>query len=65
MSRDEILKEVEESFGFVPGWLGGMPDAVLDQYWAGLQWVMSDTKLASRDKVLVAYGAATAIHCGY
>ena len=42
-----------------------MPDAVLEQYWTTLSWVLGDTKLAARDKALVAFGAASAIHCSY
>ncbi len=42
-----------------------MPDPVLDQYWATLSWVLSDSALTARDKALVAFGAASATHCGY
>ena len=65
MARQEILDQITQSFGFVPGLLDQMPDAVLEQYWTTLSWVLGDTKLTSRDKALVAFGAASAIHCGY
>ena len=65
MTRQEIVAQVTQAFGFVPGWMDAMPDAVLDQYWATLSWVLSDTKLAGRDKALVAFGAASATHCSY
>jgi hypothetical protein len=65
MTRREITGQVEQAFGFMPGWMAGMPDAVLDQYWATLSWVLSDTKLSARDKALVAFAAASAIHCPY
>jgi hypothetical protein len=65
MARKEILDQITQSFGFVPGLMDQMPDAVLEQYWAVLSWVLGDTKLAGRDKALVAFGAASAIHCGY
>jgi len=65
MTRLEIVAQVQQAFGFVPGWMDAMPDAVLDQYWATLSWVLSDTKLAGRDKALVAFGAASAAHCSY
>ena len=41
------------------------PDAVLEQYWTTLSWVLGDTKLSGQDKALVAFGAGTAIHCSY
>ena len=65
MARQEILGQVAEAFGSVPGWFSGMPDAVLEQYWTTLGWVLSDTALSGRDKALVAFGAAAAIHCEY
>ncbi len=65
MTRHEILDQIEGAFGFVPGLMDGMPDAVLEQYWKTLGWVLSDTALAGRDKALVAFGAAAAIHCAY
>ena len=65
MTRQEIVTQVKQAFGFVPGWMDTMPDAVLDQYWTTLSWVLSDTQLAARDKALVAFGAASAAHCSY
>ena len=65
MARQQILEQAEQNFGLVPDFLREMPDAVLEQYWATLNWVMSDTALSARDKALVAFGAASAIHCGY
>ena len=64
-TRQEILSEIEEAFGFVPDWLNDMPDTVLDQYWTNHVWVCSDTALSGRDKSLIAFGAAAATHCGY
>jgi hypothetical protein len=65
MARQEILDQITQNFGFVPGLMNQMPDAVLEQYWTTLSWVLGDTKLSARDKALVAFGAASAIHCGY
>jgi hypothetical protein len=65
MARQEIRDQITQNFGFVPGFMDQMPDAVLEQYWTMLSWVLGDTKLAARDKALVAFGAASAIHCGY
>ncbi len=64
-TRQEILSEIEEAFGFVPGWLSDMPDAVLEQYWTNHVWVCNDSALSGREKTLIAFGAAAAIHCGY
>ena len=65
MARQETLSQIEEAFGSVPGWFGEAPDAVLEQYWTSIGWVLSDTALSGRDKALIAFGAAAAIHCEY
>ena len=65
MSRQEIYSEIEAMFGSIPGYFEGAPDAVLEQWWSSVGWTMSDTVLSARDKVLVAFGAAAAIHCQY
>ena len=65
MPRDEVLGQITEAFGFVPGLMEEMPEAVLEQYWGVLTWVLGDTSLSGRDKALVAFGAASAIHCPY
>jgi len=65
MTRQEITTQITQAFGFVPGMMDEMPDEVLDQYWHSLSWVTGDSKLSARDKALVAFGAASAIHCGY
>jgi len=65
MTRQETLSDIEQGFGFVPGWLNNMPNAVLEQYWTNHVWVCSDTALSGRDKALIAFGAAAAIKCEY
>ncbi len=65
MKRQEILNQARELMGSVPGWLDSMPDTVLDQYWNSITWVLSDSKLSAREKALVAFGAASAVHCQY
>jgi hypothetical protein len=65
MSRQEILGQVKQAFGFVPGFFAEAPDIVLEQWWAGLGWLQSDSAISARDKVLVAFGASAAIHCEY
>jgi hypothetical protein len=51
--------------GSVPGWISGIPDSQLEHQWGLLKWVLSDTALSARDKALVAFGAAEAVHCPY
>jgi alkylhydroperoxidase/carboxymuconolactone decarboxylase family protein YurZ len=65
MTRQKITSEVEKDFGMMPAFMAEMPDQVLAQYWTNLKWVLSDTELSSREKALIAFGAATAAHCPY
>jgi hypothetical protein len=65
MSRQEILAQITQAYGFVPGFFAGAPDVVLEQWWSELGWLQSDSALSARDKVLVSFGAAAAIHCEY
>ena len=46
-------------------YLAEIPNPVLEQYTNTLTWVLSDTTLSARNKALVAFGAASAIHCPY
>ena len=64
-ARDEILTEIRQTLGEVPGWLSGLPDPQLEYQWGTISWVLSDTKLSARDKALVSFGAAGAVHCPY
>jgi AhpD family alkylhydroperoxidase len=65
MSRKEIYAQIKQAFGFVPGFWDGASDAVLEQWWTLFTWLETDTALSSRDKVLIAFGAAAATHCEY
>ena len=40
MARQQILEQVKQDFGLVPGFMAGMPDPVLEQYWSTLNWVL-------------------------
>jgi alkylhydroperoxidase/carboxymuconolactone decarboxylase family protein YurZ len=64
-NRQQILEQFAQNFGLVPDYLSEMPEPVLEQYTNTLNWVLSDTTLSARDKALVAFGAASAIHCAY
>jgi len=65
MGRQETLKSIAGIMGDVPGWLLALPGDQLERRWADMMWVNSDSGLTSREKKLVAFGAAAAIHCTY
>ena len=65
MSRQKILGQIKQTFGLVPDYFSRAPDVVLEQWWTDLGWLQSDSALSAHEKVLVAFGAAAAIHCQY
>jgi alkylhydroperoxidase/carboxymuconolactone decarboxylase family protein YurZ len=65
VSRQEILDQIKQAYGFVPGFFAEAPDVVLEGWWTQAGWLQSETALPARDKALVAFGAAAATHCEY
>ena len=65
MTRQDILDHITQTLGLVPEWLSGLPDPQLEHEWGRIAWLLSDSALSARDKALVSFGAATAIHCPY
>ena len=65
MTRQEILNEISQGFGAVPGWVSDLPDNQLEDIWGFIKWEQTDTKLTAREKLLVAFGAAGGTHCPY
>lgn len=65
MGRQETLDNIRDLMGEVPGWLEQLPDDHLERRWADMSWINTDSRLSSRDKKLVAFGAAAALHCEY
>ena len=65
MSRQVVIDQITQAFGSQFSFHKAMPDAVLEQYWSGLSWVLSDSALSGRDKALISFGTAAAIHCEY
>ncbi len=57
MTRQEILDQISQTLGGVPGWLDGLPDTQLEHQWGLTAWFLSDSKLTARDKALVAFEA--------
>jgi hypothetical protein len=64
-TRQELDSQITQTLGGVPGWLESMPDEQLEHLWGMLTWMLGDSKLSARDKALVSFGAASAVHCPY
>ena len=66
MSRSDIEAEIREALGQVPSFFASMPDSTLENQWNEFKvFQMTDTKLTVREKQLIGYAVAAAIHCPY
>jgi AhpD family alkylhydroperoxidase len=66
MSRQDIEKDIIETLGQVPGFFASMPDRTLERAWAEFkEFQLGDTVLTAREKHLIGYAVASAIHCPY
>jgi AhpD family alkylhydroperoxidase len=66
MSRQEIESEIIETMGRVPDFFAAMPDYALESSWQDFKaFQLADTSLSAREKQLIGYAVAAAIHCPY
>jgi AhpD family alkylhydroperoxidase len=66
MSRSETERDIIQTLGQVPDFFKDMPDETLAREWA--QWKefqMTDTAISAREKQLIGFAVAAAIHCPY
>jgi predicted RNA-binding protein (virulence factor B family) len=43
MNKQDLLREMEEEFGFLPLWVLSVPDAILDTFWDISKWILKNT----------------------
>jgi AhpD family alkylhydroperoxidase len=66
MSRSDVEQEIRETLGQVPSFFESMPDSTLENEWREFKvFQLSDTALTVREKQLIGYAVAAAIHCPY
>ncbi len=66
MSRQDTERDIIETLGQIPDFLATLPDATLDRQWAEFkEFQLGDTVLTAREKHLIGYAVASAIHCPY
>jgi AhpD family alkylhydroperoxidase len=66
MSRSDTERDIRETLGQIPDFFKEMPDDALAREWA--QWKESqlqDTAISAREKQLIGFAVAAAIHCPY
>ncbi len=66
MSRSDTEREIRETLGRVPSFFESMPDSTLENEWREFKvFQLTDTVLTAREKQLIGYAVAAAIHCPY
>lgn len=66
MVSEETRTEIEQYLGQVPSWIAALSEPAADHSWGVVRDLeFGETELPSREKALVAFGAATAMECPY
>jgi len=66
MSRTDVEREIRETLGHIPSFFEAMPDSTLENEWNEFKvFQLQDTALTAREKQLIGYAVAAAIHCPY
>lgn len=63
---DETLKDIEETFGFVPGFMKGLPQDVLMHDWPLMKkYTLQESKIPAKYRELMGLAVAANIKCPY
>ncbi len=66
MSRQDTEKDIVETLGQIPDFFASMPDATIERQWPQFkEFQLGDSVLTAREKHLIGYAVASAIHCPY
>ena len=66
MSRQDTEKDIVATLGQIPDFFASMPDSALERRWAEFkEFQLADSVLTAREKHLIGYAVASAIHCPY
>ena len=66
MTKPEIIRDVEQTFGKVPSWMEELPDEALAGFWSLMKdFYLSETKIPNKYKELIGLAVAGATRCRY
>ncbi len=66
MKREDVYKEMEDSFGFVPSFFKLVPVSSLEHEWELFKAVqMNETVIPNKYKELIGVGISAAVRCRY
>jgi len=65
-SREDVLREVELTFGLVPAWVRQIPETALASFWAAERdFYLAETKIPNKYKELIGVAVSGATRCRY
>jgi len=65
-SKPEVLRDIEETLGFVPQWLEVIPEQNIESEWSQIKdWELADTAIPSKYKSLIGLAVAANLQCDY
>lgn len=65
MNRQEVLRDIKDTFGLVPGFFESLPDEVIAEEWGLFKKEITSDTIPSKYQHLIGLGVASAIRCGY
>jgi len=64
--KQETLKDIEQTLGFVPQWLALVPDSAIEVEWGLIKGrEMAETAIPNKYKELIGLGVAAQMQCPY
>ncbi len=65
MNRINVLNDIRDTFGLVPGFFETLPDEVLEEEWGLFKKEISSNTIPSKYQHLIGLAVASAIRCQY
>jgi AhpD family alkylhydroperoxidase len=66
ITRGEVNREIEQTFGRVPEWVRALPDTALGGFWTMFRdFYLAETKIPNKYKELIGLGVSGATRCRY
>ncbi len=64
--KTEILRDIEETLGFVPEWIAQIPEHSIEAEWSLFKnWELAETTIPGKYKELIGLAVAANMQCDY
>ena len=66
MTKDDVFREIADTFGLVPTWINQVPDTGLSALWSMMRdFYLAETQIPNKYKELIGLAVAGATRCRY